>query len=67
MLYKPWLGVPAMYMKGASRYCQPGWLGEPPPLYRVCAHRVQLSKVLHLLRECLQVCREPPLAAAPWR
>ena len=41
-------------------------LGEATPLYLVCAHRAQLSKPVHLLRDFVQARCAVLLAQAPW-
>ena len=42
-------------------------LGEPAPLNLICAHRAQLSKSVHLLREFVQARCAQLLRRAPWR
>lgn len=67
LVYKSWLDVAEDVRAGRLQVLLPDWLGEPTPLYLVCAHRAQLSKAVHLLREFLQRRCEVLLAEAPWR
>jgi DNA-binding transcriptional LysR family regulator len=67
LVYKSWLDVAEDVRAGRLQVLLPGWLGEPTPLYLVCAHRAQLSKAVHLLREFLQNRCQTLLAEAPWR
>jgi DNA-binding transcriptional LysR family regulator len=67
LVYKSWLDVAEDVRAGHLQVLLPDWLGEPTPLYLVCAHRAQLSKAVHLLREFVQSRCEVLLAEAPWR
>ncbi|WP_277373862.1 LysR family transcriptional regulator [Pseudomonas sp. AA-38] len=67
LVYKSWLDVAEDVGAGRLQVLLPDWLGEPTPLYLVCAHRAQLSKAVHLLRQFLQSRCEVLLADAPWR
>ncbi|MDN5514959.1 MAG: LysR substrate-binding domain-containing protein, partial [Pseudomonas sp.] len=67
VVYKSWLDVAEDVREGRLQVLLPNWLGESTPLYLVCAHRAQLSKAVHLLREFVQVRCETLLAPAPWR
>ena len=67
VVYKSWLDVAEDVREGRLQVLLPNWLGEPTPLYLVCAHRAQLSKAVHLLREFVQLRCQRLLDAAPWR
>ena len=67
VVYKSWLDVAEDVCEGRLQVLLPNWLGEPTPLYLVCAHRAQLSKAVHLLREFVQLRCQRLLDAAPWR
>jgi len=67
VVYKSWLDVAEDVHEGRLQVLLPNWLGEPTPLYLVCAHRAQLSKSVHLLREFVQLRCQRLLDAAPWR
>lgn len=67
VVYKSWLDVAEDVHEGRLQVLLPNWLGEPTPLYLVCAHRAQLSKAVHLLREFVQLRCQRLLDAAPWR
>ncbi|EJO95614.1 LysR family transcriptional regulator [Ectopseudomonas mendocina DLHK] len=67
VVYKSWLDVADDVHEGRLQVLLPDWQGEPTPLYLVCAHRAQLSKAVHLLREFLQRRCQRLLEAAPWR
>ena len=67
VVYKSWLDVAEDVCEGRLQVLLPNWLGEPTPLYLVCAHRAQLSKAVHLLREFVQLRCQRVLDAAPWR
>ena len=67
VVYKSWLDVAEDVHEGRLQVLLPSWLGEPTPLYLVCAHRAQLSKSVHLLREFVQLRCQRLLDAAPWR
>ncbi|SDQ01659.1 LysR family transcriptional regulator [Ectopseudomonas guguanensis] len=67
VVYKSWLDVADDVREGRLQVLLPDWQGEPTPLYLVCAHRAQLSKAVHLLREFLQRRCQRLLEAAPWR
>lgn len=66
VVYKSWLDVAEDVREGRLQVLLPNWLGEPTPLYLVCAHRAQLSKAVHLLREFVQLRCQRLLDAAPW-
>jgi len=51
---------------GRLKILLPAVLGEPTPLNLICAHREQLSKPVHLLREFVQARCAELLAQAPW-
>lgn len=67
VVYKSWLDVAEDVREGRLQVLLPNWLGEPTPLYLVCAHRAQLSKAVHLLREFVQLRCQRLLDAAQWR
>lgn len=67
VVYKSWLDVAEDVCEGRLQVLLPNCLGEPTPLYLVCAHRAQLSKAVHLLREFVQLRCQRLLDAAPWR
>ena len=67
VVYKSWLDVAEDVREGSLQVLLPNWLGEPTPLYLVCAHRAQMSKAVHLLREFVQLRCQRFLDAAPWR
>lgn len=67
VVYKSWLDVAGDVQAGRLRVLLPHNLGEPTPLYLICAHRAQLSKPVHLLREFVQARCAQLLATAPWR
>ena len=67
VVYKSWLDVAEDVREGRLQVLLPNCLGEPTPLYLVCAHRAQLSKAVHLLREFVQLRCQRLLDAAPWR
>lgn len=66
LVYKSWLDVAGDVREGRLRVLLPGCLGEPTPLYLICAHRAQLGKSVHLLREFVQERCAELLAQAPW-
>lgn len=66
VVYKSWLDVADDVCEGRLQVLLPDWSGEPTPLYLVCAHRAQLSKAVHLLREFVQLRCQRLLDAAPW-
>lgn len=67
LVYKSWLDVAADVQAGRLKVVLDQWWGEATPLNLICAHRAQLSKPVHLLREFVQMrCREL-LAVAPWQ
>lgn len=66
LVYKSWLDVAEDVGAGRLQVLLSDWLGEPTPLYLVCAHRAQLSKAVHLLRDFLQSRCQTLLTAAPW-
>ncbi|MBD9485579.1 LysR family transcriptional regulator [Pseudomonas sp. PDM14] len=65
--YKSWLDVAGDVKAGRLTLALDGYLGEPTPLNLICAHRAQLSKPVHLLREFLQQRCAELLAQAPWQ
>ena len=67
VVYKSWLDVAEDEREGRLQVLLPNWLVEPTTLYLVCAHRAQLSKAVHLLREFVQLRCQRLLDAAPWR
>lgn len=67
LAYKSWLDVAGDVLAGRLRVLLPRSLGEPTPLYLICAHRAQLSKPVHLLREFVQTRCIALLESAPWR
>ena len=64
--YKSWLDVAGDVQAGRLQLALENYLGEPTPLNLICAHRAQLSKPVHLLREFLQQRCAHLLAQAPW-
>lgn len=66
LVYKSWLDVAADVQAGRLRVLLPELRGEAAPLNLICAHRAQLSKPVHLLRELLQARCGELLARAPW-
>ncbi|MET1080594.1 MAG: LysR family transcriptional regulator [Pseudomonas sp.] len=66
LVYKSWLDVAGDVQAGRLRVLLPGLLGEPAPLNLICAHRAQLSKPVHLLREFVQGRCAQLLKRAPW-
>jgi DNA-binding transcriptional LysR family regulator len=66
-VYKSWLDVAGDVRAGRLQLLLPQWRGEPTPLNLVCAHRAQLSRPVHLLREFVQARCAELLAHAPWR
>lgn len=65
--YRSWQDVAGDVLAGRLRVLLPRSLGEPTPLYLICAHRAQLSKPVHLLREFVQARCITLLESAPWR
>ncbi|MGH8355675.1 MAG: LysR substrate-binding domain-containing protein [Pseudomonas sp.] len=66
LVYKSWLDVAADVQAGRLRVLLPALRGEAAPLNLICAHRAQLSKPVHLLRELLQARCAELLVKAPW-
>ena len=66
LVYKSWLDVAADVQAGRLKVLLKDWLGEPTPLNLICAHRAQLRKPVHLLREFVQARCGELLAQAPW-
>ncbi|MDX1725735.1 MAG: LysR family transcriptional regulator [Pseudomonas sp.] len=66
LVYKSWLDVAGDVRSGRLKVLLPQWLGEVTPLNLICAHRAQLSKPVHLLREFVQLRCAELLAHAPW-
>ncbi|HBX56255.1 LysR family transcriptional regulator [Pseudomonas sp. UBA2684] len=67
LVYKSWLDVAGDVQAGRLKVLMPQWLGEATPLNLICAHRAQLSKPVHLLREFVQARCSELLAHAPWQ
>jgi len=67
LVYKSWLDVADDVRAGRLKVLLGQWWGEAAPLNLICAHRAQLSKPVHLLREFIQVRCAELLADAPWR
>ncbi|MDA7088035.1 LysR family transcriptional regulator [Pseudomonas sp. SA3-5] len=66
LVYKSWLDVAGDVQAGRLKVLLPEWRGEATPLNLICAHRAQLSKPVHLLREFVQSRCAALLARAPW-
>lgn len=66
LVYKSWLDVAGDVRAGRLRVLLPQSRGEAAPLNLICAHRAQLSKPVHLLREFVQARCAALLAQAPW-
>lgn len=66
LVYKSWLDVAADVQAGRLRVLMSGYLGELTPLNLICAHRSQLSKPVHVLRDFVQARCSALLAKAPW-
>ena len=66
LVYKSWLDVAGDVREGRLQVLLADWQGEPTPLYLVCAHRAQLSKAVHLLRDFVQTRCRQLLDDAPW-
>ncbi|NQD92900.1 LysR family transcriptional regulator [Pseudomonas sp. CrR25] len=66
LVYKSWLDVAGDVQAGRLKVLLSRWRGEATPLNLICAHRAQLSKPVHLLREFVQVRCAALLAHAPW-
>lgn len=66
LVYKSWLDLAGDVQAGRLKVLLPQWLGEQTPLNLICAHRAQLSKPVHLLREFVQARCAGLLAQAPW-
>lgn len=66
VVYKSWLDVAGDVQAGRLQLALTDYLGEPTPLNLICAHRDQLSKPVHLLREFLQQRCAGLLTQAPW-
>lgn len=66
VVYKSWLDVAGDVQAGRLKILLPAVQGEPTPLNLICAHREQLSKPVHLLREFVQARCAELLAQAPW-
>ncbi|OEC33555.1 DNA-binding transcriptional regulator, LysR family [Pseudomonas cuatrocienegasensis] len=66
LVYKSWLDVAGDVQAGRLQVLLSHSLGEATPLYLVCAHRAQLSKPVHLLRDFVQARCAGLLAQAPW-
>ncbi|WP_439859754.1 LysR family transcriptional regulator [Pseudomonas sp. MBLB4136] len=67
LVYKSWLDVAADVQAGRLKVLLKQWRGEATPLNLICAHRAQLSRPVHLLREFVQARCAELLARAPWR
>ena len=66
LVYKSWLDVAGDVQAGRLKVLMTQWQGESTPLNLICAHRAQLSKPVHLLREFVQARCADLLARAPW-
>ncbi|ARU87267.1 LysR family transcriptional regulator [Pseudomonas sp. M30-35] len=66
LMYKSWLDVAGDVQAGRLQVLMGEHLGEITPLNLICAHRSQLSKPVHLLREFVQSRCRALLAKAPW-
>ncbi|MBB2497462.1 LysR family transcriptional regulator [Aquipseudomonas ullengensis] len=66
VVYKSWLDVAADVEAGRLQVALADYRGEATPLNLICAHRDQLSKPVHLLREFLQQRCAELLARVPW-
>lgn len=66
LVYKSWLDLAGDVQAGRLKVLLPQWRGEATPLNLICAHRAQLSKPVHLLREFVQARCAGLLAQAPW-
>ena len=66
LVYKSWLDVAGDVQAGRLKVLLTQWRGESTPLNLICAHRAQLSKPVHLLREFVQARCAELLARAPW-
>jgi DNA-binding transcriptional LysR family regulator len=66
IVYKSWLDVAQDVRGGRLEMVLTDWLGEATPLNLICAHRAQLSKPVHLLREFLRERCDVLLRDAPW-
>lgn len=66
LVYKSWLDLAGDVQAGRLKVLLPQWRGEATPLNLICAHRAQLSKPVHLLREFVQARCAELLAQAPW-
>ncbi|MGE8362980.1 LysR family transcriptional regulator [Pseudomonas sp.] len=67
LVYKSWLDVAGDVTAGRLTVVLPQWQGEATPLNLICAHRAQLSKPVHLLREFVQARCAELLANPPWQ
>ncbi|TLX58513.1 LysR family transcriptional regulator [Stutzerimonas nosocomialis] len=66
LAYKSWLDVAGDVRAGRLKVLFADRLGEPTPLNLICAHRAQLSKPVHLLREFVQARCAELRRDAPW-
>ncbi|WP_137886991.1 LysR family transcriptional regulator [Pseudomonas sp. 2FE] len=66
VVYKSWLDVADDVQAGRLQVLLPELRGELAALNLVCTHRVQLSKAVHLLRECVQRRCAELLTQKPW-
>lgn len=67
LVYKSWLDVAGDVAAGRLTVLLTESRGELTPLNLICAHRSELSKPVHLLREFVQSRCSVLLAKAPWR
>ncbi len=66
LTYKSWLDVADDVRAGRLELALPHYRGEATPLNLICAHRAQLSKPVHLLRDFVQARCAALLVGAPW-
>ncbi|MFC5697022.1 LysR family transcriptional regulator [Pseudomonas sp. GCM10022186] len=66
LTYKSWLDVAGDVRAGRLELALPRYRGEATPLNLICAHRAQLSKPVHLLRDFVQARCAALLVGAPW-
>ncbi|WP_282340778.1 LysR family transcriptional regulator [Pseudomonas sp. PS02288] len=66
LVYKSWLDVAADVQAGRLRVLLSGMPGDAAPLNLICAHRAQLNRAVHLLREHVARHCQALLANAPF-
>ncbi|MFZ6046261.1 LysR family transcriptional regulator [Pseudomonas sp. CR3202] len=66
LTYKSWLDVAGDIHAGRLELALPQYRGEVTPLNLICAHRAQLSKPVHRLRDFVQSRCAALLVGAPW-